>query len=272
MNHWKSTLAVIGIGQLISILTSTIVGFSIIFWISNEFKSPTALSLAILAGFLPQFVLGLFAGVYVDRWNRKKTMFYSDLFIAFCTLCLFIVITKGYKDLSFFYLLTACRSIGSTFHAPALQASIPLLVPKHHLVRVSGLYHSIQSFSEVIAPVVGASLVVWLPIQYILLIDVIGAVAACLTLLCVQIPSLQKTKVLPDFKKRTDGMLAYLAAYNGHFAFIRMLYAGDFCPYACFYVISFYDASAFQRKHFANGSCGNGLGFRGIVGRFSTCL
>lgn len=272
MNHWKSTLAVIGIGQLISILTSTIVGFSIIFWISNEFKSPTALSLAILAGFLPQFVLGLFAGVYVDRWNRKKTMFYSDLFIAFCTLCLFIVITKGYKDLSFFYLLTACRSIGSTFHAPALQASIPLLVPKHHLVRVSGLYHSIQSFSEVIAPVVGASLVVWLPIQYILLIDVIGAVAACLTLLCVQIPSLQKTKVLPRFQKRTDGMLAYLAAYNGHFAFIRMLYAGDFCPYACFYVISFYDASAFQRKHFANGSCGNGLGLRGIVGRFSTCL
>ena len=187
MNHWKSTLAVIGIGQLISILTSTIVGFSIIFWISNEFKSPTALSLAILAGFLPQFVLGLFAGVYVDRWNRKKTMFYSDLFIAFCTLCLFIVITKGYKDLSFFYLLTACRSIGSTFHAPALQASIPLLVPKHHLVRVSGLYHSIQSFSEVIAPVVGASLVVWLPIQYILLIDVIGAVAACLTLSLIHI-------------------------------------------------------------------------------------
>ena len=67
-------------------------------------------------------------------------------------------------------------------------------------------------------------------------------------------------------------MLAYLAAYNGHFAFIRMLYAGDFCPYACFYVISFYDASAFQRKHFANGSCGNGLGLRGIVRRFSTCL
>ena len=75
MNHWKSTLAVIGIGQLISILTSTIVGFSIIFWISNEFKSPTALSLAILAGFLPQFVLGLFTGVYVgagyviDMWE-----------------------------------------------------------------------------------------------------------------------------------------------------------------------------------------------------------
>lgn len=61
-------------------------------------------------------------------------------------------------------------------------------------------------------------------------------------------------------------MLAYLAAYNGHFAFIRMLYAGDFCPYACFYVISFYDASAFQRKHFANGSCGKGWGSGALLG------
>ncbi|MEB3376006.1 MFS transporter [Bacteroides sp. CR5/BHMF/2] len=144
----------IGIGQLISILTSTIVGFSIIFWISNEFKSPTALSLAILAGFLPQFVLGLFAGVYVDRWNRKKTMFYSDLFIAFCTLCLFIVITKGYKDLSF--LSIDCLSFNRQYvSCTCFTGKHPLLVPKHHLVRVSGLYHSIQSFSEVIAPAVG---------------------------------------------------------------------------------------------------------------------
>lgn len=271
MNHWKSTLAVIGIGQLISILTSTIVGFSIIFWISNEFKSPTALSLAILAGFLPQFVLGLFAGVYVDRWNRKKTMFYSDLFIAFCTLCLFIVITKGYKDLSFFYLLTACRSIGSTFHAPALQASIPLLVPKHHLVRVSGLYHSIQSFSEVIAPVVGASRC--LASHTVYSAHRCDRSCCCLSDLTLCPDSFSsKNESSSRFQKRTDGMLAYLAAYNGHFAFIRMLYAGDFCPYACFYVISFYDASAFQRKHFANGSCGNGLGLRGIIGRFSTCL
>ena len=58
-------------------------------------------------------------------------------------------------------------------------------------------------------------------------------------------------------------MLAYLAAYNGHFAFIRMLYAGDFCPYACFYVISFYDASAFQRKHFCKWELWKWVGAQG---------
>ena len=61
-------------------------------------------------------------------------------------------------------------------------------------------------------------------------------------------------------------MLAYLAAYNGHFAFIRMLYAGDFCPYACFYVISFYDASAFQRKHLQMGVVEMGWGSGALLG------
>ncbi len=66
-------------------------------------------------------------------------------------------------------------------------------------------------------------------------------------------------------------MLAYLAAYNGHFAFIRMLYAGDFCPYACFYVISFYDASAFQRNILQMGVVEMGWG-SGHCWAFSTCL
>lgn len=201
MSHWKTTLAVIGIGQLISLLTSTIVGFSIIFWISIEYKSPSALALAILSGFLPQFVLGLFAGVYVDRWNRKITMMLSDLFIAACTLCLFALIASGHRDLFYFYLLSACRSIGNTFHAPALQASIPLLVPKNQLVRISGMYHSIHSLSEVIAPIASATLVAFVSIEYVLLIDVIGAVAACLTLFFVHIPLPRRKDKTSQFKE-----------------------------------------------------------------------
>ena len=44
-----------------------------------------------------------------------------------------------------------------------------------------------------------------------------------------------------------------------------MLYAGDFCPYACFYVISFYDASAFQRKHFCKWELWKWVGAQGAL-------
>lgn len=193
MSNWKKTLAVIWLGQLISLLTSAIVGYSAIFWISLETKSPEILAYAFLAGYLPQIILGLFAGVYIDRWNRKKIMILSDLFIALSTLLLCGLIISGRRELGYLYILFACRSIGSAFHAPALQASIPLIVPETQLTRISGINQSIQSLCSIIAPMIGATLIVFLNIEHVLLFDVGGAMIACLTLVFINIPSPKRT-------------------------------------------------------------------------------
>lgn len=189
MSNWKRKLAIIWLGQFISLLTSSIVGYSAIFWISIETKSPEVLAYAVLAGSLPQIILGLFVGVYVDRWNRKRIMILSDLFIAFCTLLLCGLLIYGKWELSYLYILFACRSLGSAFHSPALQASIPLIVPETELTRVSGINQSIQSLCGIIAPMIGATLIAFFQIEYVLLLDVAGAIIACLSLLLIAIPS-----------------------------------------------------------------------------------
>ena len=40
------------------------------------------LAFARIAGLLPQAIIGPFVGVFIDRWDRKKVMIYSDVFIA----------------------------------------------------------------------------------------------------------------------------------------------------------------------------------------------
>lgn len=189
MSNWKRTLAVIWLGQFISLLTSSIVGYSAVFWISIETKSPEVLAYAVLAGYLPQIILGLFAGVYIDRWSRKRIMILSDLFIAFCTLLLCGLLISGNRDLAYFYILFACRSVGSAFHTPALQASIPLIVPESQLTRISGINQSIQSMCGIIAPMIGATLIAFFEIEYVLLLDVVGAITACISLMFIVIPS-----------------------------------------------------------------------------------
>ncbi len=198
-------------------------------------------------------------------------MFYSDLFIVFCTLCLFIVITKGYKDLSFF-LSIDCLSFNRQY------VSCTCFTGKHPSTSFKTILSGYQVCTipfnpsvKVIAPVVGASLVVWLPIQYILLIEAIGAVAACLNLLCVQIPSLQKTRSSSRFQKRTDGMLAYLAAIHGILPLFVCFTLVTFVLMPVFTLFPFMTLLHFN-EYLQMGSCGNGLGLRGIVGRFSTCL
>ena len=182
MQSWKRTFAVIWSGQAISILSSSIVAYAIIFWMSVETRSAEVLTLSAIAGMLPQAVLGLFVGVYVDRWDRKRTMILADSFIALCTLGLAVLFWLGTAELWHVYLLLACRSVGSAFHVPAMQASVPLLAPQSQLTRIAGVNQVISSLSDIAGPALGALLLAFTSIGNILLLDVLGAVVACTTL------------------------------------------------------------------------------------------
>ena len=189
MESWKKTFAVIWSGQLASILSSEVVAYSIIFWMSLETGSAEVLALAAIAGMLPQSLLGPLVGVYVDRWDRKRTMILADSFIALCTLALTALFWLGAARMWHIYILLACRSAGSAFHIPAMQASVPLLAPASQLTRIAGVNQIIASLSSIAGPALGALLINLTSIGNILLLDVAGAAIACISLLCVRIPN-----------------------------------------------------------------------------------
>ena len=118
MDLWKKKFIIIWSGQLFSILSSAIVGYSVMFWLSIETKSAEVLSYAVLATLLPQALLGPIAGVYVDRWKRKLTMIAADSFVALCSLILGGLFYFDQAELGLIYLLMALRSIGNAFHSP----------------------------------------------------------------------------------------------------------------------------------------------------------
>ena len=209
MQSWKRTFAVIWSGQAISILSSSIVAYAIIFWMSVETRSAEVLALSAIAGMLPQAVLGLFVGVYIDRWDRKRTMILADSFIALCTLGLAVLFWLDTAELWHVYLLLACRSVGSAFHVPAMQASVPLLAPQAQLTRIAGVNQVITSFSDLIGPALGALLLGLTSIGNILLLDVFGALIACTTLLFIHIPNPERPDRRPDlWREFRDGFAA----------------------------------------------------------------
>jgi MFS transporter, DHA3 family, macrolide efflux protein len=194
MNNWKRTFAIIWSGQLISIMTSSIVGYALIFWLSIETGSAEMLAIAAIASLLPQSVLGMFTGVYIDRWNRKMVMIISDCFIALSTLVLVILFFLGKIEYWHIYVLAAARSVGSAFHMPAMQASIPLLAPESQLMRIAGINQMIQSASMIGGPAIGALLLTLLNMKYVLMLDIVGALFAAGALLFVSIPNPERSK------------------------------------------------------------------------------
>ncbi len=220
--HWFKTYIFIWSGQFISLLSSSAVNFAIIIWLSIEFKSAEVLAFSAIAGLLPQGIIGPFAGVYIDRWNRKKVMIFADLFIAICTILMTFAIKDGHISLNLLYLLMACRSIGSAFHSPAMQAIAPLIVPEDQLLRVAGINQMLQSISSIAGPALGTLAIANLPINKVIYLDVIGATMAITSLLFVQIPHL-KVQTKSSIRQVLTDLKMGLAAIYEHQG-IRMMF------------------------------------------------
>ncbi len=189
---WMRKFALIWAGQFISLISSSAVNFAIIIWLSIETGSAETLAFAAIAALLPQAIIGPFAGVYIDRWDRKKTMIFSDAFVALCTAFMALNFYMGNQSLFFIYIMLGLRSVGSAFHMPAMQAAIPMLAPKDQLLRIAGINQIIQSVSSIAGPALGALLIGLFSIGNVLLFDIIGAVFAITSLLFVYIPNPEK--------------------------------------------------------------------------------
>lgn len=209
MSDWKKIFVIIWTGQLFSTLSSSIIGYAVVFWLSIETRSAEVLAFATIAALLPQLLLGPFVGVYVDRWNRKRIMILSDSFIATCSLVMAFLFMKGDVDVSLVYLLLVLRSVGSAFHVPAMQASVPLLAPESELIRINGINQVIQSVSTIGGPALAALFITILNMTWVLLMDVIGATVAIVSLLLVHIPDPEKKENQPGpnlFREMLEGM------------------------------------------------------------------
>ncbi|MDQ6419370.1 MFS transporter [Paenibacillus sp. LHD-117] len=203
--NWQKKFAMLFSGQIFSILTTSMVQFSIIWHLTETTQSAVVLTIASLVGFLPQAVLGPFIGVWLDRWNRKLTMIIADGSIALFSLALGLYYYFGEPGLGFVYLILMVRSIASSFHAPAFQAAIPLIAPADQLTRVAGWQQMVFSFSNVIGPALGIAVYSATSLGTVLLLDVAGAVIANVMLMLVKIhqpkpEAVQRSRFLEEFK------------------------------------------------------------------------
>jgi DHA3 family macrolide efflux protein-like MFS transporter len=207
-------------GQLASLLGSSIAQFVIIWWITLETESALYLSLASFLGLAPMVILAPFAGVFVDRWNRKALIFTADFLQALATVILIFMFWSGVIQIWHILMLTTIRGVLQAFHSPAVSAIIPIMIPKEKLSRMNGLNYLCSGAITLLGPIVAAlTLTVW-KIYQILWIDMATFIVAFIPLVIVKIPPVRKKGERSSFKgdflegfgfiRRAKGMLTLL--------------------------------------------------------------
>ena len=182
------TFLVIWFGQLISTLGSGLTGFALGVWIYTETGSTTLFAINLLAFALPNLLVSPFAGVLVDRWDRRKVMILSDTGAGLSTVAVSVLYFTGGLQVWHVFLLTAINSGFNAFQWPAYSAVTSLLVPKEQLGRAGGLVQIGEAISALASPAIAGVLFVTIGLQGVVLVDFATYIIAVLTLLVVRVP------------------------------------------------------------------------------------
>ena len=205
-SKWVPLFFTIWTGQTLSWIGSSVAQFGLVWWITEKTGSATVLAVATMLSMLPGILLGPIIGALIDRWNRRLVMLLADGFIAFASLWLAYLFWQESLEIWQFYLVLVIRAIGQTFHWPANQASVSLMVPKEHLPRIGGLNQTIGGAVNIISPPLGALLLQIMPLHWIMMVDVGTAIFSILPLLFIVIPQPDVPPAEANFKANASAV------------------------------------------------------------------
>ena len=125
------------LGGLISVAGDWVLYAALPYFVYARTGSTVATAGMIVAELAPGVVLGSIAGVFVDRWNRKRVLVVANALQAAAVALLLLVPNGGWVGLV--YVAALAQSSVAAFSLPAESALLPSLVADADLVAANAL-------------------------------------------------------------------------------------------------------------------------------------
>ncbi|HKE52310.1 MAG TPA: MFS transporter, partial [Actinomycetes bacterium] len=138
---------------LISLIGDWILRIGLVYYVYALTSSTMASALAMLASFVPQVLLGSVAGIFVDRWDRRRTMVVANLLLAAGLLPLLLVDDASRVWIA--YAVLFWEGLVAQFFIPAEQALIPSLVEDAQLVGANAVNGQVRDLSRLVGSGIG---------------------------------------------------------------------------------------------------------------------
>src|SRR3984893_2429511 len=163
--------------QIVSVFGDFLALFAVISILTFKFHATAQQVTGVqIAYMLPIAILGILAGVFVDRWPLKPTMISSDGIRA--ALCLLLLAAH---QVWHFYAILAAISVVSSFFTPAQGVAIRSAVPLHGLRSANAMMQQVMFGMRIIGPAIAAFMVAYLGAASCYVLDSVSFVgSACL--------------------------------------------------------------------------------------------
>ena len=190
MNNTKKygkDFTLVVVGQIVSLFGNAILRFSLPLYLLRETGSSTLFGIVTACSFLPMIVLSLLGGVLADRVNKRNIMVCLD-FLTAGVITVFSWLLGIVSIIPLFItVLMLLYGISGTYQ-PAVQASIPALVPKEKILSANAIVNQIGALANFIGPIIGGMLYGAFGFVVILKVSVLCFVLSAVMEIFIKIP------------------------------------------------------------------------------------
>jgi MFS family permease len=187
----RRDVALLWSAALISQMGDWVLITALPFYVYTATGSTLASGATFLAGNLPGIALGSVAGVFVDRWDRKRTIVFGALLQGVFLLPLLMVHSTG--TLWIVYVVAVVESTIGQFSGPAFQAAVPNVAGAEHLISANSALSVANNVARLTGPSLAGLLMAFVGLRGVVLLDAITFFVEG-TLLMLIAPPLQEVK------------------------------------------------------------------------------
>src|ERR1051325_9520393 len=206
-------------GQSISLIGTWMTRIATSWLVYRLTGSAFLLGIVGFAGQIPSFVLAPFAGVLVDRWNRHRLLFITQVLALLQSLAMAVLTLTGVIKTSHIILLSVFQGLINAFDMPARQAFVVEMVEKREdLANAIALNSSMVNAARLIGPSVGGVVIAAIGEGWCFMIDALSYIAVIASLLAMTLTSrmIQPIREANMFQQLREGW-----NYAARFAPIR---------------------------------------------------
>ena len=188
----QRNFALLWVGSLISFVGDWVLFIALPVYVYDLTGSALATGGMFIAQTAPRLLLGSIAGVFVDRWDRRRTMIVANLLSAAALLLLLPV--RSIADLWLVYLAAFLQASIALFFQPAESALVPALVGEEHLVHANALTALNWELTRLIAPPLGGLTMALFGLGSVIAIDSISFLFSAAMIALIVLPAAERVR------------------------------------------------------------------------------
>ena len=198
---WNKNFFLLWQGQLVSVLGDVLYSIALGFWVYERTKSTAIMGTLEAVTMLPRVILGPFAGVFVDKWDRKKIIVITDLirgiFVTFVGIAAFM----GFIQVWMVFVVGVINGLCSAFFNPSVSSVKPDLVHKSKIIKANSVTSIAQSGMDMFGNAIGGALYVAIGASAMFLFDGISYIFSACTEMFMKVPKIARKNGGSTFKE-----------------------------------------------------------------------